>query len=389
MRLCSAENLKPGDVIGKSIFFSNNRLLLGAGYRVTSSIKKKLIEKGYSHVYILEEGTEDVIPEDVISEEVRLQAKIELEDKVRKIQKSAQFQEMSYTKVVETLEKGNLKDVELSYEMRKIVKEIILEITSADIKFMNTLMLKSSDTFFFDHAINTTVLTILIGKKYRFEKSELINLGLGAFLHDIGKVIIEQLGKDEEKKEIIDYYREHPTFGYLLLSNDNNISPQVLQTVNQHHEQQDGKGFPLGLKGNNLPPVKTKKREKGYIYRFAEICCIADAYDRLLLSPLNGNKLMPSDVIKELLKSAGTIYNKSIIETLIQIIPIYPVGSYIKVANVVDPSLIGCYGVVAKINEKDLKNPTIIITANKYGKKIKPIIIDTSKLTLIELKIII
>ena len=152
MRMCSVTNLKLGDVLGKSIFLPNNKLLLGAGYRVTNQIKTKLVERGYSHVYIMEEGTEDVIPEDVISDEIRAEAKLKLEDKVEKIKKSIQLQEMSYVKVIESLEKGNLKNVEINHEMRKIVKEIILEITSADIKFMNTIMIKSTDTFFFDHA---------------------------------------------------------------------------------------------------------------------------------------------------------------------------------------------------------------------------------------------
>ena len=45
MRLCSVKDLKPGAVLGKSIFQSNNRLLLGAGFRITNLIKGKLIEK--------------------------------------------------------------------------------------------------------------------------------------------------------------------------------------------------------------------------------------------------------------------------------------------------------------------------------------------------------
>ena len=64
-------------------------------------------------------------------------------------------------------------------------------------------------------------------------------------------------------------YKEHPTFGYLLLKNDTSISPMVLQTVYQHHEQQDGKGFPIGLKGDNQPPVKGSKAKKGMIFRYA------------------------------------------------------------------------------------------------------------------------
>ena len=248
MRMCSVKDLKTGDVLGKSIFHSNNRLLLGAGFRITNLIKEKLIEKGYAHVYIVEKGTEEVIPEDVISEEVRNEAKFKLENEVNKINRAIKLREMSYTKAIETLEKGHLKDVEISYEMKKIVKEIIDEIASADIRFMTTIMPKSKDTFFFDHAINTTVLAILIGKKFRFVKKELVELALGAFLHDIGKVIIEQLNSQRDDKGLLDYYKEHPTFGYLLLKNDRSISSLVLQSVYQHHEQQDGNGFPIGLK---------------------------------------------------------------------------------------------------------------------------------------------
>ena len=97
----------------------------------------------------------------------------------------------------------------------------------------------------------------------------------------------------------------------------------------------------------------------------------------------------PLDVIKVMLGKAGTVFNKSIIETLTQIIPAYPVGCFVRIESIIDPLLIGSFGVVAKINEQDLKKPTIIITTDKFRKKIKPIIIDTSKLTNVELKLLI
>ena len=125
------------------------------------------------------------------------------------------------------------------------------------------------------------------------------------------------------------------------------------------------------------------------IFRFAEICGVADAYDRKLLNPLENGKNTPSDVIKEIIGDSNTVYNKAIVSVLTQIVPVFPIGSFVKINNIVDPTLIGCYGVVAKVNEEDLKRPTIIITTNKYKNKIKPIIIDTSKLTTIDIKLII
>lgn len=390
MRLCPVKDLQDGMVLGKSIYQSGSQLLLGAGFRITPYIKEKLTDKGYSHVYVMEDGTDDVIPEDIISDEVRSQAMSKFHDKVTKIEHAFKFQDISRAKVIQAIEEGNLKDINIAYGLKKLVEEILSDISEAGAKFLNTMMMKSKDSYFFDHAINTTVLSIIIGKKYKFTKPELTSLALGAFLHDIGKIVIEQMRKTANGSNDDQLYKEHPTFGYLLLKNDNHVSPLETQIVNQHHEYQDGTGFPIGLKGQNLPPVKSESRDtKGQIFRLAEICAVADAYDKFVLNPIANERLSPQDVLKKMMMSAGTVYNKDIVQTLSQIIAVFPVGSYVRIVNIVDPALIGSYGVVAKINKESLGKPVIIITTNKYKKKIKPIMIDTSKLKLIDLELVI
>lgn len=389
MRICPTNDLPPDAVLGRSIYLPNGKLLLGAGYRISNPVRNQLLVKGYTHIYIQEEGTEQVIPEDVISDELRHEATLALKSKVDLVEKSFEFREMSYAKVRKSLESGNLKHVDINFDLRKIIKEIIDDIALSGAQYMTTLMMKTEDTFFVDHAINTTVLSILLGKKFKFNRDELVSMALGAFLHDIGKLIIEKLEGPQQDESSNGYYREHPTFGYLLLKNDSNISPMVLQTVNQHHEHQDGKGFPIGLSGNNRPPIRENRMKKGMIFRFAEVCSAANAYDRLLLSSSDGSTLEPDAVIKKIINDTSTVYNKSVIEMLTRIIPIYPMGCYVRVESIADASLIGSYGVVAKIHEEDLKRPTIVITINKFRKKIKPIIIDTSKLSRVELKLLL
>jgi len=377
-------------VLGKSIYQTGNQLLLGAGFRINSFVIEKLVEKGYSHVYIMEEGTDDVIPEDIISDEVRLQAQRKITDKVVKLEEAFKFRDLTRNKIIDSLDNGTLKDLNITYGLRKLIEEIMAEIAEAGAKFLNTMMVKSKDTYFVDHAINTTVIGIILGKKYKYTKSELSTLALGCFLHDIGKIIIDQMNGNGDRGNGDQLYKEHPTFGYLVLKNDNYISPMETQIVNQHHENQDGTGFPIGLQGQNLPPVKSEQREtKGHIFRLAEVCMVANAYDNLVINPLGEEKLTPQEVLKKMMGDAGKIYNKDIVQTLSQVIAVFPVGSYVRVVNIVDPSLIGSYGVVAKVNKDDISKPIIIITTNKYKKKIKPIMIDTSKLKLIELELII
>lgn len=389
MRLCSIQQLDEGSILGKSIYHANGKLLLGAGFRVTNTMRAKLIERGYTHIYVMEEGTEDVVPEDVISEEVRLQAKAKFSDKIAEIQGQAEFRDITCTKAAELIQKGYLRKINITYDMRSIVDEILKDISAAGAKFLNTVMIKSADTSFIDHAINTTVLAILIGRKYRFSKAELMSLGLGTFLHDIGKIVLEQV-KSTDGKTSEELYREHPTFGYLMIRESGDVTPMETQVVNQHHEYQDGSGFPIGLQGQNLPPIKPIVREtKGQIFRLAEICSVANAFDNLSWKPGSDQPVDLDGAVKALILDAEHRYNRDIVQTLLQVVPIYPVGASVKVVDIVDPHLIGYRGVVAKINENHLNKPVIILTRNKFMNKIKPMIIDTSKLSTIELQLVV
>jgi len=389
MRLCPIDE-SIGEVLGRSIYYGNGKLLLGAGFRINDTITGKLKSRGVSHVYIMEEGTEEVVPEDVISEEIRLHAKAKLADKVSEIQRKEEFTNLTRGKAIRLLEKGYLKDIRITYDMRMIVEEMLKDIASAGAKFLKTVMIKSEETYFLDHAINVTVLSILMGRKYRFNKQEIMSLALGSFLHDIGKVITEQIKSSGHQKEADALYREHPTFGYLLICKSSDVTPMETQVVNQHHEYQDGSGFPIGLKGQNLSPIQPITREgKGQIYRLAEICCVINAFDNMVFNPLKGKQKGPEYAIKKLITDSEKIYNRDVVQTLLKVVPFYPVGATIRVVNMVDPHLIGYVGVVAKINEKNINKPVIILTKNKFLKNIKPMIIDTSKYTIVDLEFLI
>ena len=96
-------------------------------------------------------------------------------------------------------------------------------------------------------------------------------LGTGFFLHDLGKVNINQdiLNKpgrltDEEMNEV----KRHPAQGFKILNETKHLTEESKLIVLQHHERQDGKGYPKGLKGEA-------------IHIYGRICSIADVYDAL------------------------------------------------------------------------------------------------------------
>ena len=390
MRLCAVKDLEDGIILGKSLYEANGKLLLGAGFRVTDYMISKLTSRKYTHVYIMEDGTDDIVPEDVITDEIKSQAKLELASKVTELKRQTNFEKLSLYKAKKLIQKGYLKNVNITYAMHSIIDEMLKDISSAGASFAKMVMIKSEESYFLDHAFNTTVLSILVGKKYRFTKDELRSLALGTYLHDIGKVVLEQIKESEHPSKVAELYNEHPTFGYLLLNNSaGKISPMETQIVNQHHEYQDGSGFPIGLKGQNQAPIKTVTSDsKGRIYRLAEICCVVDAFDNLVYNPLKKKQLSQAQALKKIIMDAGKLYNKHVVQTLLKVVPNYPVGITVRVLDIADPHLIGYSGVVAKINEDNINKPVIVLIKDKFSKKIKPIIIDTSKLTNVELEVV-
>ncbi len=112
-------------ILGKSIYLGNGKLLLGAGFRFTGNIKNRLSELGYSHVFIMEDGTDDIVPEDIISDEIKLQAKSKLYDKMAEIKRLAEFQNLTGDKALKLLDKGYLQKVNLTFDLRNIIQEIL------------------------------------------------------------------------------------------------------------------------------------------------------------------------------------------------------------------------------------------------------------------------
>ncbi len=381
MRLYRISDVKTGMVLGKSIYDRTNKLLLGHGYSVDDEMIEKLSYRGYHYIYIMEDGTEDVIPEDIISIGVRLNAGNFLESLVEHIKKRHEFEHMEIDEAIEMLEDGALQNASISLDARNIVGDMITDISYVKQKVLKSILPKSKTAFFVDHAINTALISILIGYKYKLKRNDLLSIGVGSLLHDIGKVLVSVMNGDDINNMSEVSYQHHPRIGYHMLRNCSVLTPMESQIPYQHHEHQDGTGFPSGFTGNNSPPFKSSSGQgRGKIFRLAEICAVADAYDRTVLNPFDETELSPQESIGSLVRSAGTLYNKDIVRTMIKVVPVFPVGAYMRITRTEIPSLLGCYGIVADIHGEDISKPVIILMKDKNQKKIPPIRIETVKM---------
>jgi HD-GYP domain-containing protein (c-di-GMP phosphodiesterase class II) len=152
------------------------------------------------------------------------------------------------------------------------------------------------------HVRRVVAYSLLLGFQMMLSREELQDLWLASTLHDIGKIATPDriLGKpsplDRDEVEIM---KRHPLDGAAIvqhLANDN-----VLKGVRNHHERVDGKGYPDGLSGEQLPPV-------------ARIIAVADTYDAMTTSRPYRAGLPPERAAQEIVSSVGTQLCPSVVE---------------------------------------------------------------------------
>ena len=159
-----------------------------------------------------------------------------------------------------------------------------------------------------EHINRVKKYAVELGKKMNLSEKELKNLKMLAKLHDIGKVGIpeEILSKPGKlKKEEYEIIKTHAEKGYRIAMFNpefEKIAPCILA----HHEKYDGTGYPLGLKGNDIPLL-------------ARIINVVDSYDAMTNKRVYKGSLSAEEAKKELKKNSGTQFDPMIVEEFLEL----------------------------------------------------------------------
>lgn len=143
-------------------------------------------------------------------------------------------------------------------EIKKDIVPVISQATEIPHVYHLFEELQKKDEYTYRHNICVGVIAGLIGKWLGYKEEALREIELAGLLHDIGKTKIsnEILHKPtkltkQEYKEI----KKHPLYGYDLLRKTPNLAESIVMTALQHHEREDGLGYPFRLKGSQIHPI--------------------------------------------------------------------------------------------------------------------------------------
>lgn len=333
------DDAKIGDVIALPIVTSDAVVLLGEGTVLSmpyiDKIKASKIKKIYIH--------DNISNVEKKSKQGYIEVKNMGIDTVSSI----------YKKVI------NFESVQLE-EIYSVVNNIV-DLVKKDNNIPAGLMKKMQlkDNFTFLHSINTCYLSIFLGEYMKLSDENLIKLGVGALLHDIGKIRIDESILKKNTRLTSDEYEEikkHTNYGYEILSGINNIYSETPYIALNHHEKFDGSGYPRGMKGANID-----------IY--SQIVSVCDVYDALICARSYKPALKPNETFEYILSKSGTFFNISVVTAFRECMLIYPDGVGVKLSN-------GRLGFVYKQNLGYPERPIIHVVTDSYGYFIDPIELD-------------
>lgn len=167
-----------------------------------------------------------------------------------------------------------------------------------------TMLEKSHETA--EHADRLVMLSKAIGKKINLSDNKLFDLELAATLHDIGKMSIDRqilikpgVLTDEEWGEI----KKHPEAGYRIAQATSELMP-IAEYILTHHERWDGKGYPQGLKKEEIPLL-------------ARIINVVDSYDAMTSIRPYGKPLTKAEAIREIETGSGSQFDPALVRIFI------------------------------------------------------------------------
>ncbi|MEG3640830.1 HD-GYP domain-containing protein [Magnetococcus sp. PR-3] len=232
--------------------------------------------------------------------------------------------------------------------MRQAVQGMVTSIIEDELSLLTLSTLTRKHDRIFSHSMNVAVYLMALYKRQGKSEQEIQDIGVIGLRHDIGYAKlpdeIANLNRPSNKQEAL-LRRSHVDLSVVIMQRHSTLKPELADVVAQHHEHLDGSGYPKALKAQQISWV-------------GRASAIVDAYDSYNATHSKQVLQEPKAGLRFLLKLSETKYDRTIVESFIQCIGVYPVGTIVQLAG-------GSIGIVALINRDTLLHPVIRVVQDR------------------------
>jgi putative nucleotidyltransferase with HDIG domain len=284
---------------------------------------------------------------------------------IKKYTKKARVSHKKTSQTVKSvLDKVMLGEDFDSYSVKSSVKNMVREVLTNEEAMLMMIMLKENDDHVAQHSLNVSILAIGFARFLGFSEQQIEDIGVGALLHDIGKVKIDRdlLNKKEKlNNEEMQKLCMHPQYSYQILQQKKDLPPSVVDIAVCHHERLGGQGYPRGLKA-------------AQISQRARIVSIIDTFESLTSDQAHRKAISVVEAYKILMQDKDIKFEERLVLKFIEWRGVYPPGTIVEMKN-------GEVGIVVSANKKGNKlKPKVLLVLDEVKRKRKERLIDMSLL---------
>ena len=359
MENISLDTLREGTYFKSDLLIDSTFLLLPKSAEVTDSLKKALRTWGFDNLIVddvdislsnnglASSSTRAYTPEN--DEEENNTSKEKIGENVKKAIESSKHSavgnsDQARMELVTSVYKEYMNYIESVFthyathkeidqdELSETVQELCIFIKEHRryILRVNATIEAGDRNFLVIHSMRTTVLAIAVALQLHLPLSKMIELGVTCILHEIGMLRLPpQLYMTSKKLSVREKAQisKHTLLGYSIIK-DLNFSLSVQLGVLEHHEKENGTGYPRRLTGDKISSN-------------AKIIAVACTYEAISSPRSYKDERSTFDALLEMLQNKEHAYDGSVIKALLYTVSLYPIGTYVylsnrKIAEVID-----------------------------------------------------
>ena len=255
--------------------------------------------------------------------------------------------QMYLREVKEQLIAGRPISLEQSLVM---IGQMIAKLSLVDEMYQLTLAFGYGTDMYIASPVNSMIYSFKVGMRMGYTPEKLTEICLAALHHDIGMylipdAIIRKNGKLTESEFAV--IRKHTETGRDLFTALNH--PNVARAIHEHHERENGQGYPSGLKGDEIS-------------EYAKIIGICDSYEAMTHDRPHKKAAAQYLSVLQLAGSKDMLFSPQIVKMFLDVITLYPIGSYVRLNN-------KAIGIVAETNPNNPLKPIVRIVVDGHGKR--------------------